>query len=307
MNLFQSSTALIGRTPLLALRSFDLPCRLVAKLEFFNPLGSVKDRAAWWMIESAEREGKLSPGGVVIEATSGNTGIGLSWICATRGYRLLLTMPENMSEERRSLLAALGAELFLTPAAEGMAGANKKAQELAASLPGSFLPMQFENPANAEVHMLTTGPELWEDSGGKLDILVAAVGSGGTITGTGRFLKEKKPAIKIIGVEPAGSPVLSGGKPGPHNIAGIGAGFVPKVLDPTLLDEVLPVTDEDAFAMTRQLVRQEGLFCGISSGAAVHAAVQVGGRPDSAGKTIAVILPDTGDRYLSTGVFDTEK
>jgi len=299
-------TDLIGSTPLLALERLAPGGHVLAKLECFNPLSSAKDRAAWYMILDAEERGALKPGTVIVEPTSGNTGVGLSYIAAIRGYRIILTMPETMSEERRNLLAALGAELVLIPGGEGMKGAIAKAEELARTLPSAWIPGQFDNPANARAHYETTGPEIWRDTDGKVDVLVAGVGTGGTITGAGRYLKERNPAVKIVAVEPAESPVLSGGKPGPHAIQGIGAGFVPAVLDRTLVDEVLPVAGADACAAARRLARTEGVLAGISSGAAVHAALTLSRRPGLAGKTIVAILPDTGERYLSTGVFTAE-
>ena len=292
-------TRLIGNTPLLALERFAPGGGLVAKLEGFNPLSSAKDRAGLFMIEDAEARGVLKPGGVIVEPTSGNTGVALAYIGALRGYRVILTMPETMSAERRSLLSALGAELVLTPGELGMKGAIQRAGELLAELPGAWMPDQFNNPANARAHYETTGPEIWRDTEGKVDVLVSAVGSGGTITGTGRYLKERNPAVHVVAVEPAESPVLSGGKPGPHKIQGIGAGFVPGTLDRTVVDEVLPVSGADAYAASRALARKEGVLCGISSGAAAHAAWVLAGRPEWAGKTIVVILPDTGERYLS--------
>jgi len=301
---------LIGRTPLLRLGKYaaahGLRASLVAKLEYFNPAGSVKDRVARAMIEDAERDGRLKPGAVIIEPTSGNTGIGLASIAAAKGYRVILTMPETMSAERRKLLAAYGAELVLTGGAEGMKGAIAKAEELAAAIPGAFIPGQFVNPANPKAHRETTGPEIWEGAGGEVDIFVCAVGTGGTITGAGQFLKEKNPSIKIIAVEPAGSPVLSGGRPGRHDIQGIGAGFVPATLDTGVYDEVVAVRDEDAFRTCRELARAEGLLAGVSSGAAVWAAAMAARREENAGKTAVVILPDTGERYLSMPMFEYE-
>lgn len=286
-------------------RKYGLRAKIIAKLESFNPLGSVKDRAALAMIEAAERDGKLGEGAVLVEPTSGNTGVGLAFVCAARGYRLILTMPDTMSVERRMLLAALGAEIVLTPGAKGMPGAIAEAERLRQDL-GAHMPMQFENPANPRAHRETTGPEIWRDTEGKLDIFVSAFGTGGTITGTGSYLKERNPAILVVGVEPAASPVASGGRPGPHKIQGIGAGFLPGNLDMGLLDEILTVSDEDAFATTRELGRTEGLLAGLSSGAAASAAVTLAKRPENEGKTIAVILPDTGERYLSTGVFSPD-
>lgn len=300
-------TELVGQTPLLEAARFGrargLLCRLLAKLEYLNPAGSVKDRVALWMIREGERAGTLTPGATIIEPTSGNTGIGLAAIGAARGYRVILTMPETMSKERRDLLKAYGAEIVLTEGDKGMAGAIAKAEELAASIPGSFVPGQFDNPANPQAHYDTTGPELWDQTGGGLDMFVAGTGTGGTLTGTGRFLREKKPEIQIVGVEPAGSPVLTQGKSGPHGLQGMGAGFIPKVLDTTLYDRMLACTEEQAYAAAREFARTEGILVGISSGAALWAAAEMGSLPENAGKTIAVLLPDTGDRYLSTPLF----
>ena len=303
-------TELVGHTPLLEASRFcaarGLCCRLLCKLESLNPAGSVKDRVALAMLRQAEREGKLSPGATIIEPTSGNTGIGLAAMGAVLGYRVLLTMPETMSQERRALLKAYGAQLVLTEGSKGMAGAIEKAREMAAQLPGSFIPGQFENPANPQAHYDTTGPELWEQTGGVLDIFVAGTGTGGTLTGTGRFLREKKPDIQLIAVEPAGSPVLTQGKAGPHGLQGMGAGFVPQVMAPSLFSEVLACTEEQAYAAARELARTEGILVGISSGAALWAACQVGSRPENEGKSVAVLLPDTGDRYLSTPLFEED-
>lgn len=303
-------TELVGHTPLLEAGRFctarGLCCRLLCKLESLNPAGSVKDRVALAMLRQAEREGKISPGATIIEPTSGNTGIGLAAMGAVLGYRVLLTMPETMSQERRALLKAYGAQLVLTEGSKGMAGAIEKARELAAQLPGSFIPGQFENPANPQAHYDTTGPELWEQTGGVLDIFVAGTGTGGTLTGTGRFLREKKPDIQLIAVEPAGSPVLTQGKAGPHGLQGMGAGFVPQVMAPSLFSEVLACTEEQAYAAARQFARTEGILVGISSGAALWAACQVGSRPENEGKSVAVLLPDTGDRYLSTPLFEED-
>ncbi|MGI6686560.1 MAG: cysteine synthase A [Bacillota bacterium] len=301
-------TDLIGNTPLLELRNFNkkhsLSAKLIAKLEYFNPAGSVKDRIGYGMIVAAEEKGLINQDTVIIEPTSGNTGVALAFVSAARGYRLILTMPETMSQERRNLLKALGAELVLTPGAEGMTGAIKKANELAAEIPHAFIPQQFENPANPESHRNTTALEIWNDTDGKIDIFVAGVGSGGTITGVGEVLKKKNPNIKIIAVEPAVSPVLSGGKPGPGNkIQGIGAGFVPDILNREIIDEVIPVKNEDAYETTRNLTKTEGLLVGISSGAAAYAASLVAKRPENTGKTIVVLLPDTGERYLSTDLY----
>ena len=305
MSVCSSVDRLIGSTPLLELgniqREAGLSARLLAKLEYLNPAGSVKDRVARAMIDDAEARGLLRPGSVIVEPTSGNTGIGLAAVAAARGYRLIIVMPEDMSKERRRLLRAYGAELVLT--AGGMEGAITKAEELAAEIPGAFLPGQFGNPANPAAHYATTGPEIWRDTGGQVDVFVAGVGTGGTVTGAGRYLKEQNPLVKVVAVEPAGSPVLSGGAPGAHKLQGIGAGFVPEVLDRTVIDEIVTVGDEDAFAAARLLARREGVLAGISSGAALRAAIRVAGRPESRGKTVAVLLPDGGDRYLSTALF----
>lgn len=302
-----SLTDLIGNTPLLELGKFSaregLETRLVAKLEYFNPGGSAKDRIGYAMIMDAEEKGLLKPGGVIIEPTSGNTGIALAYVAAIRGYRLILTMPETMSVERRSLLKALGAEIVLTPGSAGMNGAIKAAGELTASTPNAFMPQQFNNPANPDIHRKTTAEEIWRDTEGRVDILVAGVGTGGTITGTGEALKARKPGVKVIAVEPADSPVLSGGSPGAHKLQGIGAGFVPKIYNAGIVDEILQVKTEEAFETARKLSQTEGLLVGISSGAAAYAAVQIAKRPENAGKTIVVILPDTGERYLSTPLF----
>ena len=300
-------TELVGETPILEASRFGegrgLSCRLLCKLESLNPAGSVKDRVALWMIREGERSGKLTPGAAIIEPTSGNTGIGLAAIGSARGYRVILTMPDTMSQERRELLKAYGAQIVLTEGAKGMAGAIEKARELAASIPGSFIPGQFENPANPQAHYESTGPELWEQSGGDLDIFVAGTGTGGTLTGTGRFLREKKPSVQLVGVEPAGSPVLTQGKAGLHGLQGMGAGFVPRVLDTSLYNEILACTEEQAYEAAREFVQREGVLVGISAGAALWAACQVGARPENRGKTVAVLLPDTGDRYLSTPLF----
>jgi len=307
MNIYTSITDLIGSTPLLQLAHFErangLEAKLLAKLEAFNPAGSVKDRIAKAMIDDAEAKGLLKPGSVIIEPTSGNTGIGLAAIAAARGYRIILTMPETMSVERRNLLKAYGAELVLTPGPLGMNGAVDKARELASETDGSFMPGQFSNPANPAAHEATTGPEIWKDTGGKVDIFVAGIGTGGTVTGVGRYLKNKNPAVKIVGVEPAASPLLTKGTAGPHRIQGIGANFVPDTLDRGMVDEIILVENEDAFETGRALAKTEGVLAGISSGAAVWAAVQLAKRPENCGKTIVVLLPDTGERYLSTPMF----
>ncbi len=306
-NIYKSLTELIGRTPLLELCNYGkqhkLSARLLAKLEYFNPAGSIKDRVAKAMIEDAEAKGLLKPGSVVIEPTSGNTGIGLASVAAARGYRVILTMPETMSEERRNLLKAYGAELVLTEGAKGMKGAIDKAAELAAEIPGAFIPGQFDNPANPAIHRDTTGPEIWEDTGGQVDILVAGIGTGGTITGAGEYLKSRKPDMKVVAVEPFDSPVLSEGRAGSHKLQGIGANFVPAVLNTQIYDEIIPVRSEDAFAVGKELSRAEGLLVGISSGAVVWAAAELARRPENAGKSIVIILPDTGERYLSTPMF----
>ena len=307
MKIYKKATELIGNTPLLELGNYEkahgLEATILAKLEYLNPAGSVKDRIALAMLEDAERRGLLKPGSVIIEPTSGNTGIGLAAVAAACGYRIILTMPETMSVERRSLLRAYGAELVLTEGAKGMKGAIAKARELAAQTENSFIPGQFTNPANPRAHRETTGPEIWRDTDGKVDIFVAGVGTGGTVTGVGEYLKEQNPAVRIVAVEPAGSPVLSGGASEPHKIQGIGAGFVPDTLNRAVLDEILPVENEDAFAAGRELARREGVLAGISSGAALHAATVLAKRPENRGKVIVVLLPDTGDRYLSTPLF----
>lgn len=307
MNIKNNLTELIGHTPLLALHRWakqqQLAAEIVAKVEYFNPGGSVKDRVALSMITDAEEKGLLKPGALIIEPTSGNTGVGLAWVASVKGYRLILTMPENMSLERRNLLKALGAELVLTPGSEGMGGAIRKAQEIQTATPGSLILQQFENPANPLAHERTTAEEIWQDTDGKTDIFVAAVGTGGTLTGTARGLKKKNPNIRIVAVEPAGSPVLSGGKAGPHKIQGIGAGFIPKILDTSLIGQVIPVTDEDAMRTSRELSATEGLLVGISSGAAAFAAREIAKDEANQGKRIVVLLPDTGERYLSTELF----
>ena len=305
MRIHQNITETVGNTPLVRLNRVigDAAAIVVAKLESFNPLSSVKDRIAVSMIDAAERDGKIAPGSTVIESTSGNTGVGLAFVCAARGYRLILTMPDTMSVERRNLLRALGAELVLTPGSEGMPGAIRKAEDLLSQTANSFMPQQFQNPANPQIHRETTAEEIWRDTDGQVDILVAGVGTGGTITGLAQGLKSRKPELQAIAVEPAGSPVLSGGKPGPHSIQGIGAGFIPAVLRLELIDEVIQVTGQDAARTARRLAREEGILAGISSGAAATAACRVAARQENAGKLIVVILPDTGERYLSTNLF----
>ena len=309
--IYTAADQLIGRTPLLRLTRLEqqlgLNAVLLAKLESFNPAGSVKDRVAKAMLDDAEAKGLIGPGGTIIEPTSGNTGIGLSSVAAARGYRVIIVMPDTMSVERRQLMMAYGAELVLTPGAKGMTGAIEKAKELASETPGSFIPGQFENPANPDAHYRTTGPEIWQDTDGQIDLFVAGVGTGGTITGVSRYLKEQNPAIHVAAVEPADSPVLSGGKAGPHKIQGIGAGFVPAALNQQAYDEVLTVTTEQAFEASRALGRAEGVLAGISSGAALAGAIRLARRPENAGKTIVTLLPDTGDRYLSTGLFAAQE
>lgn len=306
-NIYTSVDQLIGKTPLLELtqieKEYSLKARILAKLEYLNPAGSVKDRVAKAMIDDAEASGKLKPGSVIIEPTSGNTGIGLAAVAAARGYRVIIVMPDTMSIERRQLMKAYGAELVLTEGAKGMAGAIRRAEELAAETPGSFIPGQFVNPSNPKAHMETTGPEIFADTDGDVDFFVAGVGTGGTVTGVGRYLKSRKPDVRVIAVEPADSPVLSGGAAGPHPIQGIGAGFVPDVLDTDVYDEVIPVTGAQAFEAGRLIGRREGILIGISSGAALWAAIETARRPENEGKTIVVLLPDTGDRYLSTPMF----
>ena len=304
---YQSVTEIIGRTPLLAAKSFakahDLKANLLVKLEYFNPSGSVKDRIAIAMVEQAEKDGKIAPGATLIEPTSGNTGIGIASVAAARGYRAILTMPETMSVERRNLLKAYGAEIVLTEGSQGMKGAIARAEQLQKEIPNSFIPSQFENLANPATHERTTGPEIWADTDGKVDAFVAGVGTGGTVTGTGRYLKQQNPAVHVVAVEPTDSPVLSGGKPGPHKLQGIGAGFVPDTLDTKVYDEVIRVSNDDAFAYGREFAQREGALVGISSGAALAAAVELAKRPAYAGKTIVALLPDGGDRYLSTDLF----
>ncbi len=307
MRVFNSVTELIGGTPLLHLgnieREQSLAATVLAKLECMNPAGSAKDRVALAMIEDAEASGRLTPDSVIIEPTSGNTGVGLASVAAARGYRVVLTMPDTMSVERRRLLAAYGAELVLTDGARGMRGAIERAEELAREIPNSFIAGQFDNPANPAAHRATTGPEIWADTDGRVDIFVAGVGTGGTATGVGEYLKQQNPAVRVVAVEPAGSPVLSGGEAGAHGLMGIGAGFVPSVLNTAVYDEVIPVTEEDAYAAGRLLATREGVLVGITSGAALHAAMQLAHRPENSGKTIVVLLPDTGERYLSTPMF----
>ena len=305
--IYTSADQLIGHTPLLELtnteKKYGLKARILAKVEYFNPAGSVKDRVAKEMLDDAEAAGILKPDSTIIEPTSGNTGIGLASLAAARGYKIIIVMPDTMSVERRQLMKAYGAQLVLTPGAQGMSGAIAKAEELAKEIPNSFIPSQFTNPSNTKAHFTTTGPEIWEDTEGNVDIFVAGVGTGGTITGVGQYLKSQKKDVQVVAVEPAASPVLSQGHGGPHKIQGIGAGFVPKVLDTGIYDEIIPVTNEDAFAAGREMGRTEGILVGISSGAAIHAALELAQRPENAGKTIVVLLPDTGDRYLSSPMF----
>ena len=306
-NICRSVDELMGKTPMLELCNLEmhlnLQARLLVKLESMNPAGSVKDRVAKAMVDDAEERGLLPPGGTIIEPTSGNTGIGLCAIAAARGYRAIIVMPDSMSAERIALMKAYGAQVELTPGAQGMAGAIAHAEALHRTIPGSFIPGQFDNPANARAHYETTGPEIWQDTGGNVDIFVAGIGTGGTITGTGRYLKEQNSNIRIVGIEPAGSPVLSGGQPGPHGLQGIGAGFVPTVLDTSVYNSIRTVTESDAYAAARLLASKEGILAGISSGAALHAAMELANDPENAGKTIVALLPDTGDRYLSTDLF----
>lgn len=307
MTIYTSVAQLIGSTPLLELGNYEknhgLKAKIVGKVEFVNPAGSIKDRVAKSMMEAAEADGLLGPGAVIIEATSGNTGIGLCALAAARGYRCIIVMPDTMSVERRNLMKAYGAEVVLTDGAKGMAGSVAKAEELAREIPDSFIPSQFTNPANPAAHVATTGPEIWEATDGKVDILVAGVGTGGTISGTGAYLKEKSPQIKVVGVEPAGSPVLTEGRSGAHGLQGIGAGFVPEIFDTEICDEILAIEDEEAYAVGRELAAKEGLLVGITSGAAVAAAARLAQRPENEGKTIVAILPDTGERYLTTEMF----
>ena len=307
MKIANSVADLIGHTPLMELKRYEeaegVPAVLLAKLECMNPAGSAKDRVAAHMIAKAEQEGRLASGGTIIEPTSGNTGIGLAAVGAAKGYHVILTMPDTMSVERRSLIAAYGAEIVLTPGKEGMAGAVAKAEELQRTIPGSIIAGQFENPANPEAHVLTTGPEIWEDTEGKVDVFVAGIGTGGTISGTGRYLKARNPAVRVVGVEPASSPLLTQGHAGPHGLQGIGANFVPENLDRAVVDEIIPVMDQDAYAAGRELARREGILVGITSGAAVWAAAELAKRPENRGKVIVALLPDSGERYLSTPMF----
>lgn len=308
MKIYEQITDLIGKTPLVRLKNHSatraLNATILAKVEFFNPAGSAKDRIAKAMLDDAESKGLLKKGSVIIEPTSGNTGIGLASVAAARGYRVILTMPETMSVERRNLLKAYGAQIVLTEGSKGMTGAIEKANELASSMPGSFIPSQFTNPANPEAHRQTTGPEIWQDTDGNVDIFVAGVGTGGTITGVGEYLKAQNPNVRVVAVEPAGSPVLSGGKAGPHGLQGIGAGFIPEALNTAVYDEIITVKNEDAYATGKAIAREEGMLVGISSGAAVFAATELARRPENKGKTIVVLLPDTGERYLSTPMFE---
>jgi cysteine synthase A len=307
MAIYKGFTDIIGKTPLVEVthieKAYDLKAKLLVKLEFRNPAGSVKDRIAYYMVKDAEEKGLLKEGSVIIEPTSGNTGIGLAAIAAAKGYRAILTMPETMSVERRNILKAYGAEIVLTEGSKGMKGAIAKAEELSKEIENSFIPGQFENPANVQAHYETTGPEIWDDSEGAVDVFIAGVGTGGTVTGVGKYLKEKKPSVKVVAVEPASSPVLSEGKAGPHKIQGIGAGFVPKVLDTAIYDEIIPVENDVAFATSKELTKSEGLLTGISSGAALYAGITLAKRPENEGKTIVVLLPDSGDRYYSTALF----
>ena len=305
-NIYDDMTKVVGNTPLVRINRLtkDLNANLLAKMEYFNPLSSVKDRIGVAMVDAAEKEGLLKEGSIIIEPTSGNTGIALAFVAAARGYRLILTMPETMSVERRKLLKILGAELVLTPGPKGMKGAVERAEELVEETPGSYMPQQFNNPANPGIHKITTAKEIWEDTDGNVDIFIAGIGTGGTVTGVGGYLKEKNPDIQVIGIEPEASPILSGGQPGPHSIQGIGAGFIPEVLNRDLIDEMIKVKDDDAKEIARRMAKEEGVFAGISSGAAMWAALQVAGREASTGKNIVVLLPDTGERYLSSGLYD---
>lgn len=311
MRIYTSADQLIGHTPLMELknleRAYGLKARVLAKLEYLNPAGSVKDRTALKMIRDAEETGRLAPGGTVIETTSGNTGIGLASVCAARGYRLIITMPDSMSRERILIMRAYGAEVVLTPGKDGMTGAIAKAEEIKAQTPGSIIAGQFTNPANPAAHYQTTGPEIWDDTDGTVDLFVAGIGTGGTVTGTGKYLKEMNPAVRVVGVEPASSPLLTKGVSGPHGLQGIGANFVPEILDQSLIDEIIPVTDADAYRMGREMGKKEGILVGITSGAALYAAIALAKRPENAGKTIVALLPDTGDRYLSTPLFEEGK
>ncbi len=308
MRIYSSAEQLIGHTPLVRLQRLEkllnLECELVAKVESMNPGGSVKDRVGLNMVDDMEKKGLLALGGTIIEPTSGNTGIGLALVCALRGYRLVIVMPDSMSPERRKVMQALGADVILSPGKDGMAGCIALAEKLQKETPGSTIAGQFDNPSNPEAHFLTTGPEIWQDTDGQVDVFVAGVGTGGTLTGTGKYLKEKNSSLRIIAVEPASSPLLSGGKAGPHGLQGIGANFVPSILDTTLYNEVMPVTEEDAYSAARMLSKTEGLLCGISAGAALHAAIQAAKRPEMKGKRMVVLLPDTGDRYLSTDLYE---
>jgi cysteine synthase len=306
MKIAESITDLVGNTPMLKIKGISENCTIIGKLEYFNPLSSIKDRIALNMINTAEKEGSLKPGSLIVEPTSGNTGIGLAFVSAARGYKLILTMPESMSIERRKLLKTLGAEVVLTPAGEGMKGSINKALEIHNENPGSFMPQQFKNPSNPDIHRKTTAEEIWRDTEGKIDYFISGIGTGGTITGCGEVLKKRNPDIKIIAVEPEESAVISGEDPGPHKIQGIGAGFIPEVLNKDIIDEVIKVHSEDAAIMARKLAKQEGLFTGISSGAALHAAYKISKKKEAKGSTIVVILPDTGERYLSTWIFDTK-
>ena len=305
MRIAKDMTELVGRTPMVWLNATAEKCaaKIAGKLEFFNPAGSVKDRIGLSMILAAERDGKIAPGATIVEPTSGNTGIALAWVCAARGYKLILTMPESMTPERRKILELFGAEVILTPAEEGMLGAVNRAMEVLDATPDAFMPHQFKNPANPQVHMDTTAVEIWEDTDGQVDIFVAGVGTGGTLTGVGKALKERKPEVRIVAIEPSGSPVLSGGRPGPHMIQGIGAGFVPDVLDADLIDEVILIENTEAFEQARNLARKDGIFAGISAGAATAGAIKVASRPENAGKLVVVVLPDTAERYISTMLF----